>query len=101
MNVNINSKVTGKNVAHRLAHPFAFDGGKATCQETEEGGFFVMLPSGDVFFRKTQPEADKLCRDHFRKHCPAGKISLGTIVWHMLPKQKTIIKEVLQPTLTA
>lgn len=88
-----------RKALRRENHPFArtpvVNVGRAVCQETE-GGFLIMLPTGQIEFRSSATDAERLCRKFFKRKCPPNEISFGTIIWHYSAKVKKV--EVLQPT---
>jgi hypothetical protein len=84
-----------KRVEHPMARTPVVEVGSCVVQESD-GGFFVMLPDGQVSFKPTKEIAEKHCCAFFRKTCPKNEISFGKIKWTFAPK--TVEAEVLQPT---
>jgi hypothetical protein len=80
---------------HPLSRTPVINAGLAVCQEID-GGFLVMLPSGEIEFKASRVLAEKLCKRFFAAKCPADAVSFGSIRWHFRPLPAiTRIEEVL------
>jgi hypothetical protein len=59
------------------------------------GGYFFMLPDGQVGERQTQAEVEKLAKAWFKKHAPRNAVGVGVIEWRA--RDKTVKTKIEQP----
>lgn len=53
------------------------------------GGYFFMLPDGQVGERQTAAEVEKLAKAWFKKHAPHNAIGVGKIEWRFRDRTVT------------